>query len=37
MIMSGKNLEMISKTTMSVYKGEIIDFEFEKIDLSNEV
>ncbi len=36
MIMSGKNLEMISKTTMSVYKGEIIDFEFEKIDLSNE-
>ena len=36
MIMSGKNLEMISKTTISVYKGEIIDFQFEKIDLSNE-
>ena len=36
MIMSGKNLEMISKTTMSVYKGEITDFRFEKIDLSNE-
>ena len=36
MIMSGKNLEMISKTTISVYKGEIIDFRFEKIDLSNE-
>ena len=35
MIMSGKNLEMISKTTMSVHKGEIIDFQFEKIDLSN--
>ena len=36
MIMSGKNLEMISKTTLSVYKGEIIDFKFEKIDLSYE-
>ena len=36
MIMSGKNLEMISKTTMSVYEGKIIDFLFEKIDLSNE-
>ena len=36
MIMSGKNLEMISKTTMSIYKGEIKDFRFEKIDLSNE-
>ena len=36
MIMSGKNLEMISKTTISVYKGEIIDFQFEKIDLSKE-
>ena len=34
--MSGKNLEMISKTTMSVYEGKIIDFLFEKIDLSNE-
>ena len=36
MIMSGKNLEMISKTTLSVYKGKIIDFKFEKIDLSYE-
>ena len=36
MIMSGKNLEMISKTTLSVYKGKIIDFLFEKIDLSYE-
>ena len=35
MIMSGKNLEMISKTTLSVNKGKIIDFQFEKIDLSN--
>ena len=35
MIMSGKNLEMISKTTMSVSQGKIIDFQFEKIDLSN--
>ena len=35
MIMSGKNLEMISKTTISVYKGEILDFQFEKINLSN--
>ena len=36
MIMSGKNLEMISKTTISIYKGKIIDFQFEKIDLSSE-
>ena len=36
MIMSGKNLEMISKTSLSVYKGKIIDFQFEKIDLSNQ-
>ena len=35
MIMSGKNLEIISKTTMSVSQGKIIDFKFEKIDLSN--
>jgi len=35
MIMSGKNLEMISKTTLSVSQGKIIDFQFEKIDLSN--
>ena len=35
MIMSGKNLEMISKTTISVSQGKIIDFQFEKIDLSN--
>ena len=33
--MSGKNLEMISKTTISVSQGKIIDFQFEKIDLSN--
>ena len=36
MIMSGKNLEMISKTSLSVYKGKVIDFQFEKIDLSNQ-
>ena len=36
MIMSGKNLEMISKTSLSVCKGKIIDFQFEKIDLSNQ-
>jgi 2',3'-cyclic-nucleotide 2'-phosphodiesterase (5'-nucleotidase family) len=33
--MSGKNLEMISKTTLSVSQGKIKDFQFEKIDLSN--